>query len=526
MSIARLFKLSLYAGLTFVLASGPSLTQADTRSPVLQPQPAAARAMANDADLPFDRPAPPANARQAALQARIEAAIRAHSPKKKTARSNTVFNYADINSSQDLVLSVGSGQLLRLSQPASTVFVADPSIADIQAPMSRAVFVLGKKAGTTTVYALDAAGNPIARRVVTVRLNLDELHAVLAQRFPALHLELRAAPGSLMVSGAVSSAQEITAVTQTLQPYLSNKETLINQMTLASPTQVNLRVRIAEVQRTVLEQIGVNWSALGTSGGLFSGRSTFTNGTTSGVGTTTYNLPSNSGYMAVLGNIASGHGGVIDMLDQETLLTTLAEPNLTAISGETASFLAGGEYPIPVAQSGSSGSNTITVQYKDFGVGLNFTPTVMANDRINLKVRPEVSELDSTNSITTSGITIPGLSVRRVETTVELGSGQSFVIGGLLQNNVSDIISKFPGLGSLPILGKLFSSTDYQNKKSELIVIVTPYLVHPVGPGQLQTPLDSTLNPNEVDAVLQQKAKLDPDDVNTPRLAGKAGFVY
>jgi pilus assembly protein CpaC len=522
MSMTRCFKLSLYVAVTALLAGIPGLTQADTRSPAMPPD------MQHTADqaLPFDRPLPAANSRQAALIARIEAAIRAHSVKKKPVRSAPVSSYADVNSSQELVLPIGGGQLLRLAQPASTVFVADPNIADVQAPMSRAIFVLGKKAGTTTVYALDAAGNPIARRVVTVRLNLDELQSILAQRFPGLHLELKAAPGSLMVSGTVPSAQDIAAVTQTLQPYLSNKEALINQMHLSSPTQVNLRVRIAEVKRTVLEQIGVNWSALGSSGGLFSGRSTFTNGTTAGVGSTTYNLPSNSGFMAVLGNISNGHGGVIDMLDQETLLTTLAEPNLTTVSGETASFLAGGEYPIPVAQSGSSGSNAITVQYKDFGVGLNFTPTVLANDRINLKVRPEVSQIDSNNSITTGGVTIPGLSVRRVETTVELGSGQSFVIGGLLQNNVSDVISKFPGLGSIPILGKLFSSTDYQNSKSELIVIVTPYLVHPTGPGQLQTPLDNTLNPNEVDSLLQRKAKLDPDDTSTPRLAGKAGFVY
>ena len=216
------------------------------------------------------------------------------------------------------------------------------------------------------------------------------------------------------------------------------------------------------------------------------------------------------------------------MLDKESLITTLAEPNLTTVSGETASFLAGGEYPVPVAQSssGSSSSSAITVQYKDYGVGLNFTPTVLANDRINLKVRPEVSELDSSTSVTTNGITIEGLSVRRVETTVELASGQSFVIGGLLQNNVKDVLSQLPGLGNLPILGKLFSSTDYQNSKSELVVIVTPYLVRPVGPGQLQTPLDSLQNPSNVESLLQKKAQLDPYDSQTPRLVGNTGFVY
>lgn len=429
----------------------------------------------------------------------------------------------DADSSSSMTLSTGSGRLLRLAQAASTVFVADPTVADVQVPTSNAIFVLGKKAGSTTVYALDASGAPILQRTVHVSHNLAELQLILKQRFPGLHLELKSAPGSLMVSGNVTSAQEVAAVSQTLQPYLVNKETLINQLTLSSPTQVNLRVRIAEVQRTVLQQIGVNWSALGNKGGLLSGRTTFNNASTG----STYNLPSNSGYMAIIGDIASGHGGVFDLLDQESLLTTLAEPNLTTVSGETASFLAGGEYPIPVAQSsGTSNSNTITVQYKDFGVGLNFTPTVLANDRINLKVRPEVSELDANNSITTGGVTIPGLSVRRVETTVELGSGQSFVIGGLLQNNVKDVLSQFPGLGRLPILGKLFSSTDYQNSKSELVVIVTPYLVRPVGPGQLQTPLDTLQNPGEVESLLQRQARLDPYDSQTPRLVGNPGFVY
>lgn len=423
--------------------------------------------------------------------------------------------------SAPLSLAAGTGKLLRLSQPAATVFVADPNVADVQVPTSNAIFVLGKKAGSTTVYALNAQGEPILQRSVTVSHNTGELQQVLAQRFPGLKLELKSAPGSLMVSGHVSSSQEIAAISQTLQPYLADKETLINQLSLTNPTQVNLRVRVAEAQRTTLQQIGINWWAMGNKGGLMSGRQVADTSTTPG----SWILPSNSGYMAVIGS--PSHGGVLDMLDQESLLTTLAEPNLTTVSGETASFLAGGEYPIPVAQgSGSGSSNAITVQYKDFGVGLNFTPTVQANDRISLKVRPEVSELDTNNSITTGGVTIPGLSVRRVETTVELASGQSFVIGGLLQNNVKDVLSQFPGLGRLPILGKLFSSTDYQNNKTELVVIVTPYLVRPVGPGQLQTPIDTLQNPGDVERMLQAKAKLDPYDSQTPRLSGQPGFVY
>ena len=430
--------------------------------------------------------------------------------------------HAAVAGNETVALAVGEGNLLRLSRPAATVFVADPAIADVQVPSPSAVFVLGKKAGTTSVYALDAGGAPIVRRTIVVKHNLAELQQILAQRFPALRLELRSAPGSLMVSGAVTRATDIAAVTDTLQGYLDRSDKLINQLTLSSPSQVNLRVRIAEVNRTVLQQIGVNWWAMGAHGGLMSGRQVLNYNTTP----VTWQLPANSGFMALIGS--PGHGGVLDMLDQESLLTTLAEPNLTTVSGETASFLAGGEYPIPVAQSsgGTSGNNTITVQYKDFGVGLNFTPTVTAGDRISLKVRPEVSELDSNNSVTTGGVTIPGLSVRRVETTVELGSGESFVIGGLLQNSSRDVLSQMPGLGSLPVLGRLFSSTDYRNSKSELVVIVTPYLVRPVGPGQLQTPQDALYNPSQVERVLQKQAHLDPYNSTAPRLLGAAGFVY
>lgn len=456
---------------------------------------------------------------------RHASAHRTHHVRGHAAVAHKTGNEPDDGSSyQPMLLSAGTGHLLHLSQPASTVFVSDPTVADVQVPAANTVFILGKKAGTTTLFALDSQGLPIVQRSITVSHNLDELRRVLSERFPTLRLELKSSPGSLMVSGAVGNAQEVAAVTQTLQPYLSAKENLINQMALSTPTQVNLRVRVAEVNRTILQQIGINWFALGGLGGLASGRQAFTNGSS---GSTVYNLPSNGGYMAILGK-ATDHGGIIDMLDQESLITTLAEPNLTAVSGETASFLAGGEYPIPVAQTAGSSTSAavVTVEYKDFGVGLNFTPTVLANNRISLKVNPEVSSLDSSNSVTFNGITIPGLKINRVNTTVELGSGQSFVIGGLLQDDVHNVVSRLPGLGSLPILGRLFSSTDYQNGKTELVVIVTPYLVHPVGPDQLQTGLDNIQNPSDVEAILLNNAKLDPYDSATPHLAGNAGFAY
>jgi pilus assembly protein CpaC len=465
------------------------------------------------------RPAP-----SAVLASHTDIARPRNSAIKKTSRPQPRphSKQAD-DDAQSLTLPVSGGRLLHLQRPASTVFVSDPTIADVQVPNANQVFVLGKKVGSTTVFALDSAGLPLLQRTIIVSHDLEQVRHILAQRFPSLHLEVKSAPGSLMVSGQVNRAEDIAAITQTLKPFIGDKENLVNQLALNSPTQVNLHVRIAEVSRTILQQIGVNWSAFGNKGGLLSGRATYSLDSSTTPPTGLWNLPSNSGFMGVIGS-GVNQMGVIDMLDRENLMTTLAEPNLTTISGETASFLAGGEYPIPVPQGGTS--NTITVEYKDFGVGLKFTPTVQASDRISLKVNPEVSELDTTNSITFSGITIPALTVRRIDTTVELASGQSLVLGGLLQDNTRDVLSQMPGLGRLPILGKLFSSTDYQHSKTELVIIVTPYLVRPVGPGTLQTPLDSLINPSDVEGALQRQAKLDPYDSATPRLNGNAGFVY
>lgn len=232
-----------------------------------------------------------------------------------------------------------------------------------------------------------------------------------------------------------------------------------------------------------------------------------------------------SGAYSFLGGYSKGGSSIqtmIDALDKEGLVSVLAEPNLTATSGQTASFLAGGEFPIPTRQE----SDVTTVEFKSFGVALDFTPTVLSDDRISIKVRPEISEIDTTNSITMDGISIPGISVRRVETTVELASGQSFAIGGLLQSNIRDTLSKVPGLGSIPVLGKLFSSSDYRNNKSELVVIVTPYLVRPTSPGQLTTPLDSMRASSDIEYILHRKTGYDPVQSSVPRLTGAAGFVY
>ena len=419
-------------------------------------------------------------------------------------------------------LASGSGDLLRLPRPALSVFVANPDIADVQVPSPNAIFLLGKKAGTTTLYAVDGNDREILRRTVVVRHNVAEMQDLLRQRFPAHRFVLASAPGSLQVTGSVDNAAQAAAVIDTLQPYLTKEEKLINSLAVRTPTQVHLRVRIAEVSREINQQFGINWQMFLKPGnfvaGVMNGRDFFDDPKSSWV------LPStgwgvNAGFRTKNYDINS----VIDALDQEGLVSVMAEPTLTALSGQTASFLVGGEFPIPITQGNS---NSVGVTFKSFGVALDFTPTVLGTDRISLLVRPEVSELSAANSVTLSGFNIPGLTVRRVETTVELASGQSFVIGGLLQDNMRDVVGRLPGLGNLPVLGKLFSSQNYRNNKTELVVIVTAYTVKPMDGGQLQTPLANLRPASDVEYVAARRLGADPLAVGAPRLLGPAGFVY
>lgn len=425
---------------------------------------------------------------------------------------------------EDGVVSVaaGGGEMLKLPEPAVAVFVADPDVADVHVPTPQTVFVLGKRAGTTTLFALGPNNRTILRETIRVATDTQSIQRLLDARFPQLRLTVTSAPGSLMIAGRVPSAADADAIVQSLKPYLHEREELVNRLTLAQPIQVHLRVRITEVDRNVTQQLGINWSALGSAGnfvgGLFNGRA---------IGTAASTLLPQAGAFSILGGYRANNysiDGVLDVLDQEGLITMLAEPNLTAMSGQTASFLAGGEFPIPVAQDTTG---AITIEFKPYGVSLDFTPTVLANNRISLKVRPEVSEIDPTNAVTTGSVKVPALTVRRVDTTVELASGQSFAIGGLLQSKSSDVLSQLPGLGRLPVLGKLFSSKSYLNNKTEVVVIVTPYVVQPTGPGQLRDALGDVTRPSsDIEYALGRALGIDPIAGDTPRLVGAAGFVY
>jgi pilus assembly protein CpaC len=407
-----------------------------------------------------------------------------------------------------LALTIGSGELVTLDAPATTVFVANPEVADVQIAGARSIFVFGVATGQTTFFALDADGLPLARREVSVTHDLSGLRRALASRFPSQRITLTSAPNAIIVEGTVSDPKEADAIVQTVRGVLGEGEQLINRLQIASPVQVNLRVRVAEVSRDVTEQFGINWSNfLNVSGFAFQVL-------TGDIVSQVLAVGINGGDPDTLLPFSS----LIDLLSREGLARTLAEPNLTAVSGETASFAAGGEFPIPVAQDGG----TTTIEFKSFGVMLDFVPTVLSSGRINLRVRPEVSNISNVGALVTNGFEIPALSVRRVETTVEMASGQTLVIGGLLQQSMRDAVEKVPGLGDVPLLGALFSSTDYQNEESELIVSVTPYIVNATRPDAAPELLGEARPTASLEALLSARARGRPDG----RLNGRVGFVY
>ena len=418
--------------------------------------------------------------------------------------------------SMQIQLEVGKGRLVKLDRPATSVFLADPEIADVQVKSPSLVYVVGKGAGETTLFAVGDREEVILNVALSVRHNVDRLRQALRDLLPDSAVDVSSMGNALVLEGAVRSAAEAEDVRRVAARFVPEENQLVNKLRIDAPTQVNLRVRVAEMSREVIKQLGVNWESIVSPGsfafGLATGAPVLNAATTVPPGTAAKQFVTRRDLGNGLGTGATANNAfaslstrridlnsLIDALDQEGLVTVLAEPNLTATSGETASFLAGGEFPIPVPQ----GLNTITIEFKKFGVSLDFQANIGTNDRINLRVRPEVSQLSSSGAITINSITVPALTTRRAETTVELGSGQSFAIAGLLQNNVTQNLNKFPGLGDLPVLGPLFRSSRFQRDESELVIIVTPYLVRPVSAGKLMAATDGFVAPTDAERYLK-----------------------
>jgi pilus assembly protein CpaC len=414
-----------------------------------------------------------------------------------------------------IVLEANKGTLIHLARPANTVFVADPNIADVQVKSPELIYVSAKSPGTTVIYAVDGNDQVLLNAPVRVVFNVSELRQSLQELAPGASISADTAGSNLVLSGSVADAgqaEKIQAVAASMVAAVKGGK-VINRLSVATPNQVNLQVRIAEVDRNILKQIGVDWSRLGAD---------------SEVTFLTQNNPLPLTNTLLIGKTVPGAvQALVSALATEGYLTVLAEPNLTAVSGQTASFLAGGEFPYEVAQPGSVGNTAVfTVEFKQFGVQLAFTPTIIDADHLSLRVRPEVSQLDFANAVSVSGSLVPALTVRRAETTIELASGQSFALAGLLMHNTEQDISKVPWLGDIPIIGALFRSNKFRNNESELVVIVTPYLVQPS-----VTALASPTNGFEAPHDAQQILFCDtcrrglPAPARGPLNAGGAGLI-
>lgn len=428
---------------------------------------------------------------------------------------------------QELVLSIGNGQLVTVPGNMADVFISNDAVADVQVKSPKQFYVFGKAGGTTTVYASNAAGTILWSGTVRVGSNLDSVDAMLRLAMPEASIGVSTmGANTFLLTGTIKNPEDAAEAERLVQAYAGAEANVISRLRIATPLQVNLQVRIAEVSRTLVKSLNSRLSTLDNTGGFKFGigqrptTGAFVPGRVLGVGTgatTQIGIDPVTGEIAELGgsNIAAtatgttlGFAGrllgldILGALDAgETvgLVSTLAQPNLTALSGETADFLAGGEYPIPI----SEGLGTTSIEYKRYGVSLSYTPTVLTSGRISMRVRPEVSELSSEGAVTLNGYEIPALTVRRTETTIELGSGQSFMIAGLLSTNAQNTIQKMPGAGDLPILGSLFRSTGYRRGETELVIIVTPYIVQPMNSSsKVVLPTDGFNAPNELQRLL------------------------
>lgn len=448
---------------------------------------------------------------------------------------------------QTLDVVLNKARLVVLPKTAKSIFIASSGIADYQTLTNTKIMVFGKKTGSTSLYVLDAKENVIYSATVKVSHNVTELNALIHNEFPDALFNAESTAGKLFLKGQVPTPSMAEKIVRLSEGYVStlaatessegqqtgssqgaaaatsastNKtddDELINQLQVTMPNQVNLRIRIAEVSRKVSNKLGIKWGSQGFGTGTFAFLENY-GGKIGGVN------PAGWADLSV----------IIDALATNGMMSVLAEPNLTAISGEEASFLVGGEIPLPLVYS-----DTASVEYKSFGVQLDFKPTVLSANQISLQVTSEVSTVSSETSVQIGGengsSSFPTFVTRRASTTVELASGQSFALGGLLQSKDIEQLQKLPLLGDIPVLGALFRSTDFQREETELIVIATAYLVQPTRADSLPLPTDGLIPMSDVERLLawpvSKQATGSTDnasrtDNRQPRLLGDNGFYY
>jgi pilus assembly protein CpaC len=490
---------------------------------------------------------------------------------------------------QSITLGMGKSVVVELDSEAHDVLVSSPDIVDAVVRSPKRIFLLGLKTGQTNAFFFDGANHQILSLDIRVEKDVTDLAGLMKANLPNSAVKVSAMNDNVVLSGSVGSAQESTRAADLAASFTGDPKKVVNMLGIAGGEQVMLKVRIAEMDRNIAKQFGVNLGAAGNiggvpmavatsnpfgllghalndaSGGTFgqacsgaffpsggttvassaaTGNSTvntITNGVASTVQTITSGVPTvtTSATSATSCLSPNNAQGILNALEQVGLVHMLAEPNLTAVSGETAKFLAGGEFPVPVAKDNQG---NITVEFKTFGVGLSFTPVVLSPGRISLQISTEDSELSTAGAVTlsggtsvvngqtvtTGGLTIPALSVRRAETTVELPSGGSFAIAGLMQHNTKQVIDGFPGLKDMPVLGALFRSRDYQDDQTELVVLVSAYLVTPTTESAFAAPTDGFVAPTDPETLLLGRLNTvykKSDKPLTPEAAAPVGFV-
>lgn len=414
--------------------------------------------------------------------------------------------------SEVLDLPLNKAAIIHLPVDAADVLVTNPEVADAVIRTPTRAYLLGQAIGQTNAFFFDAEGNLILDLDIRVERDMRALQEALDRFLPDRRVQAEAMNDHIVLSGSVRSAAEADTALRLAQRWTDDPENVLSMLAIEGREQVMLSVRIVEMQRTIVRQLGINLSAAGQIDDV--AFNVATEQEFSLVGRALSGLNTSLNYTAQGGGDINSAGALIQALERVGLVRTLAEPNLTAISGEAANFLAGGEFPVPV---GRDRDGNIIVEYKQFGVGLGFTPMVLSEGRISLRISTEISELTNQGSLelgsqqvtddqgnvigTIPGLSIPGLNVNRAETTVELPSGGSLVLAGLIQEETRQNLDGVPGVQNLPVLGALFRSRDFENQETELVVLVTPYLVDPINQNEAATPADGFQNASELETI-------------------------
>ena len=440
---------------------------------------------------------------------------------------------SEMNDVQRVKVVVNKSRTFKVDTAFSTIVAGSPDIVDVKSLSDHMIYVQGKQTGTTNVILFDSSMKQIGVLDVEVVIDTGNLQQNIRTGTGMQGVRVSASEGQVVLSGTAADAVAAERAMAIATSTVAKGGTVVNAMSVAAPQQVMLEVRFLEVNRDAGRDLGVNLyaaNANGTNvgisglGGVTAAGRTPIGGVNGAVGSPpTGSLPVLGTVGTLLGTaggvapapfgslltslIRTSNGGSVDLLisalETKGLVRRLAEPNLTTLSGDAARFLAGGEFPVPIPNTTTNGFPTVTIDYKKFGVELAFVPTVLSRGVINLRIEPSVSELDFANAVVIQGTSVPALTRRDARTTVELRDGQSFAIAGLLQTRNRQDVSQLPWIGSVPVLGTLFSSKSYQQQETDLVIIVTPHLVAPAVPGQqLASPLDSRLPANDVDFFL------------------------